>query len=529
LAAKNTDKNKKKLLEDRTVLTVRALNLLTNASSTRNLQGVFEMRQHYESQRRFDCSPIAQVPLNWECRDEIIPVLAGLQHVYTDQKLRNKVVKLVAGDLNPDTRRDVGRKGMDDWQVVVLAAIRLGCNLDYDKLQDQAENHNALRGILGIGGWEDTDGFTARCIRDTLCQLKPETIAKLNSVIVSCGQELHGDASQSVRADSFVVETNIHYPTESSLIWDGIRTFVPLCVKLSDELGLAGWRQSKHLSKKIKDLARTISRISASKSPRKKGALESTYSDLLDRAGLLIERAKTLQETAQIEGKTVEVMALASELLTWIELTERVCETARRRVLLGEKVPNCEKLFSLFETHTQLYRRGKAGEPNQFGRLVLIFEDGAGFISHYHLMDRESQDADVVVEQTRQAQKKHRGEIDTASFDRGFYSAENETELTKIVDHVCVPPRHPAQYAKRLSEASVEFHQARQRHSGIESAVGALQSGNGLKRCRDHSELGFERYFGLAVLGRNIHVLGKLLIARRKETAASARSKRKAA
>lgn len=487
------------------------------------------MRRHYEKQRKFDCSPIAEVSLNLECRDETVPVLVGLQHLYIDQKLRNKVVKLVADDLNQDTRRDVGRPGFDDWQVVVLAAVRLGCNYDYDKLQDQAENHIALRGILGIGHWQDSGGFSARRIRDTLCQLKPETITKINQAIVMAGQELHGEASQSIRADSFVVETNIHYPTESNLILDGVLKLVPLCVGLAVELGLSGWRQSKHLSKRIKELARTISRISASKNPHKKKALVSAYSDLLERVDLLLGRAKTLQEAAETSGKTIESLALASDLQTWIELTERVCDTARRRVLLGEAVPNCEKLFSLFETHTQLYRRGKAGVPNQFGRLVLVFEDAAGFISHYHLMDREAQDADVIVEQTRQAQRLHRGAIEMASFDRGFYSQENETELSKIIDHVCVPPRHPAQYAERLSTASVEFHQARQRHSGIESAIGALQSGNGLKRCRDRSELGFERYLGLAVLGRNIHMLGKLLIARRDAAAASAVSKRKAA
>ncbi len=487
------------------------------------------MRKHYQRQRRFDCSPIAEVPLNLECRDEVVPVLVGLQHVFTNHELRRKVVKFVADDLNQFSRRDVGRPGMDDWQVVVLAAVRLGCNYDYDKLQDQVENHRALRGILGIGQWDDVNGFGWRRIRDTLCQLNPETILKINQAIVSSGQELHDNAAGSIRADSFVVETNIHFPTESGLIWDGVRKSLPLCRKLADQLGVLGWRQSKHLGKKIKQLARNISRISASKSPRKKDALESVYSDLLERTGLLIERAKTLVETAQIEGKTIEILALARQLETWIELTEQVCDTARRRVLFGENVPNCDKLFSLFETHTQLYRRGKAGKPNQFGRLVLVFEDGAGFISHYHLMDREAQDADVIVEQTRQAQEIHHGKIETASFDRGFYSPENETELSKIIDHVCVPPRHPGQFAERLSSASVEFHQARQRHSGIESAIGALQRGNGLTRCRDRSELGFERYFGLAVLGRNIHTLGKLLIARRNATAASAQSKRKAA
>jgi hypothetical protein len=487
------------------------------------------MRKHYERQYRFDSSPISEVALNFECRDEIVPVLAGLQYVYTQPHVRRKVVQLVASDLNRDTRRDVGRKGMDDWQVVVLAAVRLGCNFDYDKLQDLVENHRALQGIMGIGSWDEATGFSHRRIRDTLCHLQTETIAKINQVIVEEGQKLDVTANQSIRADSFVVETNIHYPTESSLICDGVRKFVPLCVKLADLLDVGGWRQSKYLSRKIKNLSRSISRVSASKNPRKKDALEGLYNDLLNRTCSLLERARNIQNTAETEGTTVETLALAAELQTWIELTEQVCDTARRRVLMGEEVPNCDKLFSLFETHTQLYRRGKAGTPNQFGRLVLVFEDGAGFISHYHLMERNAQDAEVIVEQTREAQKKHHGKIETGSFDRGFYSAENEKELGEIITHPCVPPRHPAQYAEKLKNASVHFHQARQRHSGVESVIGAMQRGNGLKRCRDRTELGFERYFGLAVLGRNIHMLGKLLIAKRDQLAASAHSKRKAA
>lgn len=487
------------------------------------------VRKPYQSQYRFDSSPIAQVQLNLECRDEVIPVLAGLQYIYTDSKLRNQVVKLVANDLNHDSRRDVGRPGMDDWQVVVLAAVRLGCNYDYDKLQDQVENHRSLRNIMGIGDWESSDSFGYRRIHDTLCKLKPETIAKLNEAIVTAGQDIHGNAAVSVRADSFVIETNIHYPTESSLIWDGVRKSVDVCIKIADALGVPGWRQVKHLRKKIKKLAQTISRISASKSPKKADALQSAYRDLLERTTLLLTRAKTLLNTAKSESRSETMLLLQAELSHWMELTEQVCDTAKRRVLLGEQVPNCEKLFSLFETHTQLYRRGKAGTPNQFGRLVLVFEDGAGFISHYHLMDRTAQDAEVVVDQTKAAQRKHRGKIVKASFDRGFHSVENEAALSEVVESVCVLPKNPGQYAERLKHESIEFRKSRLHHSGIESAIGALQKGNGLTRCRDRSEIGFERYFGLAVLGRNIHSLGKLLIARRQEQAEAGLSKRKAA
>ncbi len=487
------------------------------------------VRKPYQSQYRFDSSPIAQVQLNLECRDEVIPVLAGLQYIYTDNKLRHQVVKLVADDLNHDSRRDVGRPGMDDWQVVVLAAVRLGCNYDYDKLQDQVENHRSLRNIMGIGDWESNEGFGFRRIHDTLCKLKPTTISKLNEVIVTAGQDIHGNAAFSVRADSFVIETNIHYPTESGLIWDGVRKSVDVCIEIADALGVPGWRQAKHLRKKIKKLSQIASRISASKSPKKVDALKSTYRDLLERTRLLLARAKTLLGTAKSESKSDSMLLLQEELSTWIRLTEQVCDTAKRRVLLGEQVPNCDKLFSLFETHTQLYRRGKAGTPNQFGRLVMVFEDAAGFISHYHLMDREAQDAEVVVDQTKTAQRKHRGKISKASFDRGFYSVDNEVALSKVVESVCVLPRHPGQYADRLKNESVEFRKSRLHHSGIESAIGALQKGNGLTRCRDRSEIGFERYFGLAVLGRNIHTLGKLLIACRQEKAAAALSKREAA
>lgn len=485
------------------------------------------MRKHYDRQRRFDGTPIAELSLNFNCRDEVVPVLAGLQHVYTSHTLRNQVVNLVAQDINEDTRRDVGRPGFDDWQIVVLAAVRLGCNFDYDKLQDQAENHRSLRTMLGVGDWDDTS-FQAKRIRETLCQLKPATISALNLAIVSYGQELDGEAAESVRADSFVIETDIHYPTESTLIGDGLRKIIPCCVDLAKEIDQTGWRQSKHLLKRVKEYVRTISQISGSKSPRVKAGLAPAYQRLLDFAASILDRVRTLQTQAET-ASTVLSRALSADLKHWIDLTEQVCDTANRRVLLGEKVPHSEKLFSLFETHTQLYRRGKAGTPNQFGRLVLVFEDGAGFISHYHLMDREACDAEVVVDQTREAQKRHQGAINKGSFDRGFHTPENEKELRAILGEPCIAPRHPQQYAACLANGSVQFHRQRKRHPGIESAIGALQSGNGLKRCRDHSEEGFERYLGLAILGRNIHVLGKLLIARRQATSAAASSKRKAA
>ena len=198
-------------------------------------------------------------------------------------------------------------------------------------------------------------------------------------------------------------------------------------------------------------------------------------------------------------------------------------------MLEGETIPNREKLFSIFETHTQLYKRGKAGQPMQFGRLVLVYEDGAGFITHYYILPRDKSDRDVVVKQTRKAQKRHQGRIRRASFDRGFHSPENQEALAKIIAHPCLPMSGAKQAAEQERTATVEFRQARQSHPGIESAIGALESGNGLERCRDRTERGFARYIGLGVLGRNLHVLGKLLIARESPNCQAAYSRRKRA
>jgi hypothetical protein len=157
----------------------------------------------------------------------------------------------------------------------------------------------------------------------------------------------------------------------------------------------------------------------------------------------------------------------------------------------------------------------------------MIYEDGAGFITHHYLMGRNEVDADVAVKQTKLVQKRLDGAIEDISFDRGFHSAENERQLKKVVSSPCLPKRGVQEFAEQMKKAPVRFRAARQRHPGVESAIGALQSGNGLKRSRDRTQIGFERYLCLAILGRNLHVLGKLLIAQQSPESLASRSKRK--
>ena len=135
-----------------------------------------------------------------------------MQEIYSDTAVRKKLLDLVGKDVNGASSRKHGRKGLDYWSITVLAAVRLGCNLDYDKLQDLAEQHRSLRVIMGLGDWQTEEKFDWRLIRDNVCLLRPETLVKINQLVVRAGHTIVPEAIESVRGDTFVVETNIHYP-----------------------------------------------------------------------------------------------------------------------------------------------------------------------------------------------------------------------------------------------------------------------------------------------------------------------------
>ena len=489
-------------------------------------------------QVRLDCLPISEVKLNLDCRDEIVPILRALQHVYGDGSLRQELLALVGKDVNPSTSRKRGRRGMNYWEVTVLAAARLGCDLDYDKLQDLAENHRNLRQIMGIGAWqaEEVD-FDWRRIEDNLLKLRPETLKKINDLIVRAGHELEPQAIASVRGDTFVVETNIHYPTESTLIGDGLRKIVPLAAELAAEYGLDGWRQHEHLLKNVRKLVRAISRAARAKGQGterlKRGyqKLLAFANDLLTRTQLLLRTLGFAVDQALALDQVHNAVAPATpEGLLWhyLTLTGKVCANARRRVLQGETLANEEKIFSIFEPHTELIQRGKHPNPIQFGHNVLVVEDAVGFVVDYRVVGNGVLDQDLVVPVMKALQQRFAGKIKSASFDRAFHTPENQQELAKIVRTPCIAAKgQKGQHQQQ--EGTVAFRQARQHHPGVESAIGALQAGNGLKRCRDRSRRGYARYVALGILGRNLQTLGKLLVAQDEADCQAAKSKRKRA
>ncbi len=491
------------------------------------------MRLRFNPQPRLDCPAVDEVRLNLNCRDEIVPILRALQHVYSDNKLRREILGLVGKDVNPESSNAHGRPGMGYWQITVLAAVRLGCNLDYDKLQDLAEQHRNLRLLMGIGDWEERIDFDWRRIRDNLCHLRPETLTKMNQMVVAAGHRLAPEAAQMVRGDTFVVETNIHHPTESSLLGDGMGKVLPLAAELAAQHDMSGWRQHKHLQKNVHKLVQKIGRASRAKGKDGPRRLKQLYRELLDLTNDWLGRAEQLLVNLAFridksrETLSVSAMPLSRRLHHYLTLTRKVYDTARRRVLLGETVPNEDKIFSIYEPETELIKRGKQAQPIQYGHNVLVIEDAVGFICHYEVVGKGVLDQDLVVPVMKKLQRRLGGKIERASFDRSFHTPENQQALAEIVDTPCIAAKGQEQGRQQQKEGTVAFRKGRKNHPGVESAIGALQSGNGQERCRDKTELGFERYVGLGVLGRNLQTLGKLLLAQEDPHCEAAQSKRK--
>jgi transposase, IS5 family len=152
-------------------------------------------------------------------------------------------------------------------------------------------------------------------------------------------------------------------------------------------------------------------------------------------------------------------------------------------------------------------------------------EDGAGFICHYRVLDKDELEPDVVAGELAELKKRVPG-IKSASFDSGFHSPANQEHLPEIVPIVCIPVRGAKQAKAQAEQASAAFAAARRAHPGVEALIGVLQRGNGLKRCRDRSLLGYRRYVGIAILGHNLHTLGKLVLRQQDPQCAAARSQR---
>jgi hypothetical protein len=343
----------------------------------------------------------------------------------------------------------------------------------------------------------------------------PEVLDKINQVIVKAGHRVVGhppEASLKGRCDSFVVETNVHYPTDINLLFDAIRKLFLLITVVCGRVGIPGWRQSQHNIRKIKKLFRKAQKMkrSTSSDPAKQAArqnlIKAAHQSYLDVVESFLER---IRQTIKLlrDGKLARQEELEA-LERFLKHAERQIDQIRRRILQGEVIPHDEKVFSVFEEHTEWICKGKAGVPQELGLRVCVLEDQYGFVLHHHVMQKQTDEA-VAISMVRETKRRFSG-LSSCSFDKGFYTPQNRRELDEILDMPILPKKGRLSEADRERQFAEAFVQGRQQHPAVESGIHALEN-HGLDRCPDHGLEGFIRYVGLAVVARNLQILGHLL------------------
>ncbi len=463
---------------------------------------------------------IGAIRLDPKSRDDIPQLLRGLQHIYTQPELRERVFSILrevipqrtAGEGKADA--GTGRPGMDQWRILVLGVIRLGLNADYDRIHDLVNQHGTLRQMLGHGDWSDKTDYKLQTLKDNLRLFTPEILDRINQEVVKAGHVLVKKSPAEgleVRCDSFVVETHVHYPTDINLLWDAIRKTIEISADLCEAHGLSDWRQSAYNLRQFKKFYRHAQKLKHStskdevKRQDKEAAMKQAHSAYLEQAKVYLERATDTRRKLQ---HIVLAEVFLSELDEFMRHAKRQIDQIERRVLQGQSIPHEEKVFSLFQPHTEWISKGKAGVPVELGLRVSVVEDQHRFILNHQVMEGITDDAVAVpiIEETKQ---RFDG-IHSVSMDKGFHSKDNQVKLKEIVNVVVIPKKGRLSAVDLEIESGSEFVRLRQRHSAVESAINALEQ-HGLDVYPDHGIVGFKRYVALAVVARNVQRLGAVL------------------
>jgi IS5 family transposase len=460
---------------------------------------------------------ISKMRFDLKSRDDIPKILRGLQFIYTNLALRTSIFALLDANISPEVSKTNGRPGMTLWSILVCGVIRLDLNCDYDRLQELVNHHNTLREMLGHGAFDDVT-YHFQTLKDNVRLLTPELLDQINQLVVAAGHILvkkSPDEALRGRCDSFVLETHVHYPTDINLLWDAMRKSITLTAQWCDERGMSDWRQSAFNLRQVKQAMRTAQ--------NKKRSKAKTPDQIEKNQLLIIQAHQTYLNVAQSYldkvGQTLATITAQGlgnplDLITKLEIegfmahAQRQINQIERRVIRGEVIPHAEKVFSIFQPHTEWISKGKAGVPVEFGVKVCILEDQHQFIL-YHQVVQQQTDDQVTVEMVTQTKKRF-PKLNVCSFDKGFHTSANQIALKEHLKQVVMPRKGKLSQQAKEEEQAPDFVKARRAHSAVESAINALEV-HGLDVCRDHGIDGFKRYVALAVLARNIHRIGAIV------------------
>ena len=501
----------------------------------------------------------------------------ALQHLYSHEETREKLFSLLEEHILPGTNRNVGRPGMELWRILVMGVLKQGLGCDFDRVHELVNQHRTVREFLGHGAFSQDDTYELQTIIDNVYLLTPELLSEIGRLVVESGHAVArkkpGEPLRG-RCDSFVVETDVHYPTDVNLLWDAIRA-IPLSGKgvtgacsaahfgehfvsecqagprgaavdpaagkpapvagtrsrqkngpgdamrcLLGELGraarkhhLAGWRQWRHLTQDVK---KCFNKVRSTRRAKSRPDRVETY---LERCCHLVGRAEESCKELEQAG-----VAQSSILQSLIAHARRQIDQVERRLLKGETIAHDEKVFSMFEEHTRWVSKGKAGCAVELGVPVCVVEDQFQFILHHKIL-WEGSDTDIAVSIIHETQALHR-DLRVCSFDRGFHSPGNRGQLDAMLDLNALPRKGRLSVAEREREEAQTFAEARRQHPAVESAINNLEH-RGLDRVRSHGADGFAHTVALSILAANLHRIG--LLVRRRMREAERRRRRRAA
>jgi len=291
-----------------------------------------------------------------------------------------------------------------------------------------------------------------------------------------------------------------------------MRKVINLVAGVCDKLELSCWRQNAYNVRKLKRLYRKAQSLKRSKAKKKDKVKEKeeriakAHREYIDQAGIYLEKAKATLDFLLSTNRLNVITYDTIKHYMWHAV--RQIDQIHRRVLNGEKIPHEEKVFSIFEEHTEWISKGKAGVPQELGLKVCVVEDQYGFILN-HMVMRKTTDEKIAIPFIR-ATKERFPQLSSCSFDKNFYTPVNRKQLEKILDLVVLPKKGRRSEEERTFESSDEFVRQRKQHPAVESGINALEN-HGLDRCLDHGLRGFERYVALAVVSRNIQILGAII------------------
>lgn len=436
----------------------------------------------------------------------------SLQRIADFLKQQAGLVELVRQDLERGLKKPAaGRRGLTPEQTLRSLILMRVKNLDYRDLRERVNDGFTLRSFTQFDSQAvpKHDAFNRAFNR-----LTPATLTAINHLVVQAAVALDLEDGRQLRVDTTVVESNIHHPTDATLLWDTVRTITRLVDQLDEKLP----RGVKGFSNRTRSARRRMQALQRMTARQREQQQTPKYRDLLRITGQVLSNAKRVIAAVKRLRKLDGVLRAAldeicRQIVSFSQLGERVIDQTRRRVLQGETVPAEEKVYSIFEPHTDLIKRGKTLKPVEFGHKVFLAESAQGLITDYRVLDGNPVDSDQVAASLDHHQQTFQHPPDTYAADRGFFSDENVQKCKDAgVSQACIPQRGGQRTAEQEElERSRAFKKGQRFRAGIEGRISVLFRGRGMKRCLFKGRERFEILVGAAVLANNLMRIADLL------------------